>query len=364
MAQERYQRVGEITAPIYSQDCSVLIMATSILLDTQTGNAMAQIKYKSLSENVVKAIFVDVQCFDVSGNELDGIVDFQYLDLNIGSHNEFGSKTPIKLPDSRTRRIIVKIRKIMYQVGGLKELPENAEWKTVPKQENLIDSLGSPELVEQYIRETSISSKFTPLETDNIWLCSCGEVNSTDEAKCHQCSINKKSDFDNFNKELLIENLNEYRKSQLVKENLVANKKSKIKKIAIITLAIAVLIILTTLIIGFINTQKQPGPDGEYSIIGHRYNTRTGELLDSGTSANTWTFKDMMLCDSGNNSHAPSNTPYKRTGRKIVLEHSINTWAGGTIDTLLLEEDGTLSGVDTNETNKSYYVEIIVVPIH
>ena len=105
---ERYIRLYSLPENQYTAGAPVLIAAGALLKDNQTGKALAQIKFKSISEKQIKAVKVGISAFDVSGKELEGVSEYQYLDLNVGRNAEFGQKQAVTLPDAVTRSFKVK----------------------------------------------------------------------------------------------------------------------------------------------------------------------------------------------------------------------------------------------------------------
>ena len=88
----RYENVSRLPNNLYTQDSPLLIAAGALLKDNQTGNILAQIKFRSLSNKEIKAIKVHIKAFDVSGVEVQGVEEYQYLDLSVSRNEEFGQK--------------------------------------------------------------------------------------------------------------------------------------------------------------------------------------------------------------------------------------------------------------------------------
>ena len=100
---ERFEKLYSLPSNLYSEGAPVIISAGSLLKDTETGKIIAQIKYHSVSHIPIKALKITVAAFDISGLELEGIDEYQYLDLNIQNGQEFGSNKAIVLPNDITR---------------------------------------------------------------------------------------------------------------------------------------------------------------------------------------------------------------------------------------------------------------------
>lgn len=106
---ERYTRLFSLPANLGLEDCPVVISAGALLMDNVTGNVLAQLKLRNLSPQAVNAVKVKIHAYDTAKTELNGVDAFSYQDLNIPLDGEFGSQTPIPLPDAATRSFTVDI---------------------------------------------------------------------------------------------------------------------------------------------------------------------------------------------------------------------------------------------------------------
>lgn len=106
---ERYSRLFTLPTNLYSEGSPVLIEAGALLRDNVTGGVLAQLKIKSLSSKVIKAMTVGIIPCDIAGRRLSDAVMHQYLDMNFGRDSEFGQKNAIALPDPATRSFKVYV---------------------------------------------------------------------------------------------------------------------------------------------------------------------------------------------------------------------------------------------------------------
>ena len=183
---ERYKIVFSLPQNLYVEESPVIITAGNILKDNQTNNILVQLKIKNISNNVIKAAKVDIVSFDTSGKELSDKVTYEYLDLNIYRDEDFGQKTPIQLSDKSTRSISVCVTEIYFTDNSVWKC-DVKEWCSLTEQENLIDVLSDGELVKQYKIEYGESCEFYPIKDKDLWVCSCGALNKSNEEKCHIC---------------------------------------------------------------------------------------------------------------------------------------------------------------------------------
>ena len=248
---ERYSSLFRLPEKLYTQGSPLLIAAGALLKDNQTGNILAQIKFRGLSNKEIKAVKVNIRAFDISGAEMQGVDGYQYLDLSAARNAEFGQKTAVTLPDSVTRSFSVVCTSVIFSDNSVWEAEENAVWEPLPKQQNLENLIGN--LAQQYRRDTSIQSHLEPLEYSDLWICSCGAVNRRRESQCCCCGVNRNTIFSALNAESLTQNQSQFEAKEAerrtIQERETKKRQAKIKKIAIISSAAAVVVIVFAVLI-------------------------------------------------------------------------------------------------------------------
>lgn len=100
---ERYSNVFTLPQNLYAVGSPVVIAAGTLLKDNQTGKIVAQLKFRSISNKIIKAVKVKLDMFDTAGNPIGEPVVYDYLDLSASRDTEFGQKTPVPVPDSKAR---------------------------------------------------------------------------------------------------------------------------------------------------------------------------------------------------------------------------------------------------------------------
>lgn len=123
---ERYTRLFSLPENLGLESCPVVISAGALLKDNTTGNVLAQLKFRNLTSQAVKAVKVKIHAYDTAKAELNGVNIFSYLDLNVPLDGEFGSQTPIPLPDAATRSFTVDILSVVL-AGGTVYSPIEAQ---------------------------------------------------------------------------------------------------------------------------------------------------------------------------------------------------------------------------------------------
>lgn len=114
---ERYTRLFSLPENLGQDGCPVLISAGALLKDNNTGKVLVQLKLRNISEQVIKSVKVKINAYDTAGTSLKGVENFSYLDLAMKRDGEFGSQTPIVLPDKTTRSVSVEILSAVYANG-------------------------------------------------------------------------------------------------------------------------------------------------------------------------------------------------------------------------------------------------------
>lgn len=114
---ERYSRLFSLPENLGQHGCPVVISAGALLKDNNTGKLLVQLKFRNISERIIKSVKIKVNAYDTAGCELKGVETFSYLDLAVGWDKEFGNRTPIILPDKTTRSFSVEILSVTFTDG-------------------------------------------------------------------------------------------------------------------------------------------------------------------------------------------------------------------------------------------------------
>lgn len=188
---ERFIKLYELQKNLYSEGSPIIVSAGSLLKDTQTSNIIVQLKFHSVSATTIKALKVGITAFDIAGKEIDGISEYQYLDLSIQNGQDFGSNKAIVMPNSVTRSFSIKSIIVVLADGHIIDitLPLSSLPHPVAIQSALIDA----ELVKQYRLKTKTDAVYVPQESLGIWQCHCGEWNSC--TNCSRCRGHKSAIF-------------------------------------------------------------------------------------------------------------------------------------------------------------------------
>lgn len=184
---ERYTRLFALPSNLYTEGAPLLVAAGALLKDTVTGKVLAQLKFTSLSDKTVKAVKVRVTPFDTVGRPLGEAVSFIYLDLAVTRDNDFGQKTPIPLAESAARSFAVTVEEVAFVDNSLWSLPAGAVWEPLPAPQTVDTVLQDRELAKQYALKYGQNHTLWPQRIKDLWRCSCGALNHTNEEICHRC---------------------------------------------------------------------------------------------------------------------------------------------------------------------------------
>lgn len=130
---ERYLKLFSLEENLYIPGSPVLIAASALLKDMQTGRILGQLKLQSISNQEIKAATVELLPLDTTGNPLGDAVSHQYLDLTISRDDYWGSNEAILFPDASTRAYIVKVKEVIFLDNSIWSAP-SVDWKALPKK--------------------------------------------------------------------------------------------------------------------------------------------------------------------------------------------------------------------------------------
>ena len=114
---ERYTRLYTLPENLYTEGAPLVIAAGALLKDNQTGKVLAQLKYRSICSRPIRAIKVLITGYDMA----KAVVcqeEHQYLDLEIGRDEYWGSKEAVYLPDRSVRSYSAAVLAVYYADGG------------------------------------------------------------------------------------------------------------------------------------------------------------------------------------------------------------------------------------------------------
>ena len=183
---ERYTKLFSLPENLYAAGSPVIIAAGALLKDNQTGDVLAQLKLRSISEKPVQAVKVCLNLFDTAGSPIDEPVLFDYLDLRAARDAEFGKKTPVPLSESKARSYAAAVTEVIFSDKST-WTSDGAKWEPLPRQRTMEEVFQDTELVRQYKITFGNDFSLSPMQEKDLWFCACGALNHEGKP-CHVCN--------------------------------------------------------------------------------------------------------------------------------------------------------------------------------
>lgn len=183
---ERYLKLFSLEENLYIPGSPVLIAASALLKDTQTGRILGQLKLQNISDQSIKAATVALVPLDTVGNPLGEPVSYQYLDLEVTRDAYWGSQDPIRFSDPSTRAYTASVKEVIFSDNSIWTAP-NSAWKALPVKTTLETQLDDFELATQYRMHFGMDCQYGYQTAEDLWYCPCGAINHQGESVCHAC---------------------------------------------------------------------------------------------------------------------------------------------------------------------------------
>lgn len=261
---ERYEKVFSQAENLYCTGAPLVLEKGALLKDGLTQNIVAQLKFKSIQDKVIKAVTVKILSYDTLGKPLKEETQYQYLDLFVKRDESFGEQVPIIVVNSQTRSYQIIVSQVIFVNNTI--WTGNEVWTLLDQAPSCNKVFQEPELCKQYAIEFgSKKGRMHSIQRD-LFICACGAINRLDEEKCHQCGLPKEKLL-NFNKNELQKNCQiRLEKEEAERLRRVAEqerKKQKYRKLVKKLLKIGIPLIIVLLACGFAMDKYQE-LDSEY----------------------------------------------------------------------------------------------------
>lgn len=209
------EKLYESRANVLQGNLPVLV-ENCVLSKKANGELFSICTFRSITEKSIRAMLVNIDCYDVWNNKVQSIQGFEYNDIKTQRNGKFGNNSTISIPDSNTRRIEFIVQKVMLANGTL--LQRDGDSIEVPEPVGIELDLASTDLAEEYRERTYKDAKYVPVKLGSYWRCTCGEINSNSETNCHRCKKDPVVLFSYYDKKNLQESLEERRRLQKEKQ--------------------------------------------------------------------------------------------------------------------------------------------------
>lgn len=301
---DRFEKIYELPGCLYAEGAPVFLEAGVLLKDSHTGNLLVQLKFHSVSEKVISAAKVSIQAFDVAGDRLKGVQNYQYLDLNVRTGEQFGAGKAIILPDITSRKFNLAEVAVLFSDGT--EYVVSTDLVELPTRDALVEVLENVELRKQYEIMIGQSAVYVPQEFLDLWVCTCGEWNRG--TICAKCKASKEHIMSAYNIPALTESMETRLAEEIEKGQIITEEKNwaldfraaKVKRKKIILSSIVVAVIALIALFAIDSGTRMSIDETEQEIVGLlNYCTRKidvyNEFLDEMNYA--YTYSSVLALD-------------------------------------------------------------------
>ena len=138
---ERFIKLFTAESNLYFDGSPVIIEAGALLKDTATEKIIAQLKILNLSEKTISYLSVYISPLDSMNRRIGEAIAFEYLDICVPTHTEFGSKQPLFMPNASTRAFEICGCDVRFEDGSSWTCEEST-WNPIDKDTKaLLDSV-------------------------------------------------------------------------------------------------------------------------------------------------------------------------------------------------------------------------------
>lgn len=248
---DRYERLVYINDIYYCENAPAILEAHALLKDSKENRIVAQLKFRNISGNVIKAVEICIVAKDSFGKEIEGITSFQYTDLNVHTNNTWGERQAITMPNSGVRSIQVAIKSVIFSDGTLWNAIGNPIAEKISKPLDLATVLKDKELIKQFRIEYGMNASNIYMQEKDIWHCVCGCINKLSLECCCACG-GKKSKISGYSLELLQKNMQErctkeaeeLQKKYIEEQHQLAKEKQTMKRRVLLGACLSIVLIL------------------------------------------------------------------------------------------------------------------------
>lgn len=229
MATNRINTIEKRIAPSYTEGSPLILEAYALHEDTATGRRIAQLKWRNICQQPVRAVMAELVCYDSFKHRLESKV-FTYDQLNVSPNGLFGDNQAILLPDNGTMHCEVLLKAVTYENAEVWENPSAVPFEPLPEAVPL--AMEDETLLPQYVRDVKTAygfntAKYEPAQNKGLWQCTCGSWQPEGNT-CLVCGATPEALQELRNEDNLRQNLAAYEEEQ---ERLRKEKEEKEKEL-------------------------------------------------------------------------------------------------------------------------------------
>ena len=184
---ERYNPLFSLPENIYSDNSPVIISSGGLMMDNNTGTIFVYLNLKNIGKLPIARAKVEITCYDVARRTTAAPFVFEYFNVSAERGQVFGSQTAINILNPTVRSVYVKVIEVGFADNTLWKY-DGAPWTMLPKQAPIEGLITEGDAQDGFKSLFGPEAKFQPCRYKELWLCTCGEVNRSDEARCVRCN--------------------------------------------------------------------------------------------------------------------------------------------------------------------------------
>ena len=215
---ERFLELFRFPKNLYADGSPVLLEAGVLLKDSKTQRILAQMKWQNVHEKAIKGVRLIMNLKGIDGSVIYPSFEYSYLDLDVKTGGEFGSRVPVFMPDDQVREMNLLGVTVFFSDGS-SYTTDRAEWSALPEQEKIENRLQFAERIRQWYIQVGPNSGFVPVYTRGLYRCTCGASNPGSARQCVFCQRPY---------EMLREYLDEAKLDNLVQERLRRQEEARL----------------------------------------------------------------------------------------------------------------------------------------
>ena len=148
---ERYIRVFSGDENLYFDGSPLVIRASALSKDTETGNMIGQLKFKNVSGKKISYLKVGILPLDALKKPIGDAISFEYLDMSVSNKEEFGSKKPIYFPNSSVRSFLIVGYDVAFDDGSACSY-DHVTWVSVVNDSQIAKEIATEETYKKALQ--------------------------------------------------------------------------------------------------------------------------------------------------------------------------------------------------------------------
>lgn len=174
---EKYKIVYSADKNLYTEGSPVIVRDFSLLRDIRGGGMLCKMQLINISDKTIKRVKVSA----ITDTErAEGMADGLYI------ARDMDTVIDIPLNGFDQKNAFFSIDEIVFTDGTSFCADEKTPWQELSFPDTLEEYLSDDDLVREF-RSHFEEGVYYPKEETDLWFCTCGELNHSDEAACHSC---------------------------------------------------------------------------------------------------------------------------------------------------------------------------------